>query len=156
MLYNKLKFILIFAVLFVAGLAFVVTPATAVVIPVLSVPDELANDDADEDTQGIQVYGLRAESVSFELTITFQDNSDSNNPVNTLVTGFDAEDIVLQALDSNDDVIPEGATASRFGSTDATGSVYTTTITVKGNVNKVNIASASRDSARTLDDSYPS
>ena len=136
MFFNKLKFILVFAVLLVAGIVFVVTPATAAVIPVLSVPDELANDNADEDTRGIQVYGLRAEPVSFELTITFQDNSDPSNPVNTRVTGFEVKDISLFAADSDNEVIPEGATVSRFQSTDR-GSVYTMTITARGSISKV-------------------
>ncbi len=135
MLFDKLKFILIFALLLV-GLAFVATPATAAVTPFLSVPDEVANDPEDPDTQGIQVYGIRAESVSFELTITFQD--DQNNNANTPVTGFDVSDIVLQALDNNDDHVLNGATAAPLTTTD--NAVWTTTITVKGNVSNVNIA----------------
>ena len=93
MLFNKLTCHLVFAVLLVAGLTFVATPGTAAVTPVLSVPDEVENVTDEADTQGIQVYGIRAEPVSFELTITFQDDPDSNNPVNTPVTGFDATDI---------------------------------------------------------------
>ena len=131
MFFNKLKFILVFAVLLVAGLAFVATPATAAVTPVLSVPDDVENVGEDDDpTQGIQVYGIRAESVSFELTITFQDDTNMP-PDNTPVTGFDTTDIVLQALDSNNGVINGGATASDLRSS-SNGSVYTTTITVKG------------------------
>ena len=68
MFFNRLKFILVFAVLLIAGLAFVATPATEAVTPVLSVPDELADDETvpiDQDTAGIQVYGIRAESVNF-------------------------------------------------------------------------------------------
>ena len=136
MFFNKLTYPLIFAVLLVAGIAFVAVPATAAVVPVLSVPDELTNDPENADTQGIQIYGIRAESVSFELTITFQD--DSNPPVNTPVTGFDVSDIVLQALDNNDNQVLNGATVASPTSTD--NAVWTTTITVKGNVSKVNIA----------------
>ena len=135
MLFDKLKFILIFALLLV-GPAFVATPATAAVTPVLSVPDEVTGDDDDPDTQGIQVYGIRAEPVTFELTVTFQDNE--NNDANTSVTGFDVSDIVLQALDNNDDHVLNGATAAPLTTTD--NAVWTTTITVKGNVSNVNIA----------------
>ena len=110
MLFNKLTCHLVFAVLLVAGLTFVATPGTAAVTPVLSVPDEVENVTDEADTQGIQVYGIRAEPVSFELTITFQD--DSNPPVNTPVTGFDVNDIVLQALDNNDNPVLNGATAA--------------------------------------------
>ena len=85
MLFNKLKFILIFAVLLVAGYTFVATSAIAQlsvgdVKPVLSVPD------ADENTNGIQVYGIRAETVTFELTVTFQDtaNNAADPPSNWL------------------------------------------------------------------------
>ena len=131
MLFNKLKFILVFAVLLVAGLAFVVTPVTAVVGPVLTVADE------DDATNGIQRYGIRAETVPFELTITFQDSGDPT--ANIPVTGFDATDIVLNAADSSGRVVPLGATASRV-TPNADGSVYTTTITVKGNINTVHIA----------------
>lgn len=138
MLFNKLKFILVFAVLLAAGFAFVATPVTAqIVIPVLSVPDEVADDEIvpiDEDTVGIQVYGTRAEPVTFELTVTFQTGEDP--PVNTRVTGFEVEDILLFAADSDNEVIPEGATVSRFQSTDR-GSVYTMTITARGNISKV-------------------
>ncbi|MCY4569706.1 MAG: lamin tail domain-containing protein, partial [Candidatus Poribacteria bacterium] len=150
MLFNKLKFILVFAVLLIAGLAFVAIPATEAVTPVLSVPDEVADDEIDpidENTVGIQRYGIRAESVSFPLTITFQKEPGTNNPVNTAVTGFDATDIVLQALDSNDIQVLNGATAASLTSTD--NAVWTTTITVKGNVSKVNIA-VPANSAQTL------
>ena len=41
MFFNKLRYPLVLVVLFVAGLAFVATPATAAVVPVLSVPDEV-------------------------------------------------------------------------------------------------------------------
>ena len=146
MFFNRSRFILIFAVLLVAGLAFIATPATAV-IPVLSVPDELANDDNDPDTQGTQVYGLRAETVTFELTITFQVDPSADPPVNTPVTGFDLSDIVLQALDNNDTHVLNGAIASSLATTD--NAVWTTTITAKGNVSKVNIA-VPAESAQTL------
>ncbi|RKU16372.1 hypothetical protein C6500_17865 [Candidatus Poribacteria bacterium] len=141
MLFNKLKFILVFAVLLVAGLAFVATPETAAVTPVLSVPDEVADDETDpidEDTLGIQRYGIRAEPVPFPLTITFQDDPQAANPVNTPVTGFDISDIVLQTLDNNDNQVLNGATVAPLTTTD--NAVWTTTITVKGNVSKVNIA----------------
>ena len=130
MLFNKLKFILIFAALLVTGLAFATTRATAqTVAPVLSVPDE------DEDTtNGIQVYGIRAEAVDFELTITFQ--NDENPPVSTPVTGFDATDVKLYAAESSGVIVNLGATASAVRS-NTSGSVYTTTVTVKENINKV-------------------
>ena len=53
------------------------------------------------------------------------------------VTGFgdDDEDIVLFAADSNNRIIENGATSSSIRNTD--GSVYTTTITARGNVAKV-------------------
>ena len=145
MFFNKLRYLLVLAVLLVAGLAFVVVPATAAVVPVLSVPDELENDPNDPNTQGIQRYGIRAESLPFPLTITFQDDT-TDPPVNTPVTGFDISDIVLQGLDSNDNPVLNGATADRLTTTDS--AVWTTTITVKGNVNKVNIAVPAR-SAQT-------
>ena len=130
MLFNKLKFILIFAALLVTGLAFATTRATAqTVAPVLSVPDE------DEDTtNGIQVYGIRAEAVDFELTITFQ--NDENPPVSTPVTGFDATDVKLYAAESSGVIVNLGATVSAVRS-NTSGSVYTTTVTVKENINKV-------------------
>ena len=130
MLFNKLKFILIFAALLVTGLAFATTRATAqTVAPVLSVPDE------DEDTtNGIQVYGIRAEAVDFELTITFQ--NDENLPVSTPVTGFDATDVKLYAAESSGVIVNLGATVSAVRS-NTSGSVYTTTVTVKENINKV-------------------
>ena len=137
MFFNKLTYPLVFAVLLVAGLAFIATPATAAVTPVLSVPDEVADDKIqpiDEDTIGIQVYGIRAESVSFPLTITFQDVS--TPLVNTPVTGFEVEDIKLVAADGNDRIVPGGATASAVRA-NADGSVYTTTITAKANINTV-------------------
>ena len=153
---NKLTYPLVFAVLLVAGLAFVVTPATVNaaaenVAPVLSVPDELAdveNAQAGDPTYGIQVYGIRAESVSFELTITFQDNINAANPVNTPVTGFDVSDIVLQALDNNGNPVVNGATAASLTTRD--NAVWTTTITAKGNISQVNIA-VPEEAARTLD-----
>ena len=147
MFYNKLRYPLVLAVLLVAGLVFVATPSTEAVTPVLSVPDELANDDDDRNTQGIQVYGIRSETVSFELTITFQDDPTAANPVNIPVTGFNNDDIVLHAADSSGDIIPDGATASSVRrNTD--GSVYTTTITAKGNINNVLIG-VPEDAAQT-------
>ncbi|MXV84174.1 hypothetical protein F4X88_06525 [Candidatus Poribacteria bacterium] len=148
MLFNKLKFISIFAVLLVAGLAFVVTPATAAVTPKLSVPDEVPNvGGSDDPSQGIQRYGLRAESVFFELTITFQDNSDP--PVNTPVTGFDDDgDIVLLAVDGSNNVIFDGATASAVRP-NADRSVYTTRVTAGRNVNTV-IINVPAEAASTL------
>ena len=143
MFFNKLTYPLIFVVLLVAGLAFIVTPATAAVIPVLSVPDEVEDDTTepiDQDTIGIQVYGIRAEPVSFELTITFQDNS--NPPANTPVTGFDATDIELFAFDANEVPVSNGATADLLFALTLTNSVYTTTITAKGNINNVRYTSA--------------
>ena len=139
MLFNKLTCHLVFAVLLVVGLAFVAIPPTAAVTPVLSVPDEVEDVTGEADTQGIQVYGIRAENVTFELTITFQEDPDAVSPV----TGFDAEDIQLVAADSNDGIVPGGATVSAVRS-NANDSVYTTTITTKGNVNTViiNVPSA--------------
>ena len=134
MFFNKLTCPLVFAVLLIAGLAFIATPVTAAVTPVLSVPDEVENVPNEPDTEGIQVYGIRAENVSFELTITFQD--DSVPPVNTQVTGFDDEDIGLVAADSNDRIVPTGATISAVRA-NANGSVYTTTITAKPNIDTV-------------------
>ena len=134
MFFNKLRYPLVLVVLLVAGLAFVATPATAVVTPVLSVPDELEDVTGDDNTEGIQVYGIRAESVSFELTITFQDSG--NNDSNTPVTGFDATDIELFAFDANDKSVQRGAAAAPVRSNTA-GSVYTTTITAGGSVNSV-------------------
>ena len=137
MFFNKLTCPLVLAVLLVVGLAFVATSVTAAVVPKLSVPDELKDVPGQTNTTGIQVYGIRAESVSFELTIAFQDNE--NNNANTPVTGFDVSDIVLNAANSSGNVVPNGATASPLKS-NAGGSVYTTTITVKGNINTVHIA----------------
>ena len=143
---NKLTYPLVLTVLLVAGFAFIAIPATAVT-PVLSVPDEVANDDNDPDTLGIQVYGIRAESVSFELTITFQADPNAPSPVNTAVTGFDATDIQLVAADSNDRIVSGGATASAVRS-NADGSVYTTSITAKANINTV-IINVLADAANT-------
>ena len=127
----------ILAILLVAGLAFVATSATEAVTPVLSVPDEVETVVGDEEnTEGIQVYGIRAESVSFELTITFQDNPSAPNPVNTPVTGFDVSDIELFAADSNERIVTNGATVSPVRP-NADDSVYTTTITAKGNIDDV-------------------
>ena len=130
MFFNKLRYPLVLAVLFVAGLAFVAAPATAQTItPILSVTDE-----DNDTTNGIQVYGIRSEDVPFELTVTFQD--DGTPPVNTPVTGFNNDDIVLFAADSSNRVVPLGATASPIRP-NADGSVYTTTITAKGNISQV-------------------
>ena len=125
----------VLTLLLVAGFIFLATPATAAVVPRLEVADELEDVEGvgNENTQGIQVYGIRAEDVSFELTITFQDDQDP--PVNTPVTGFDVTDIELHAADSRGNIIPDGATASSVRRT--SGSVYTTTITAKGNINNV-------------------
>ncbi len=149
MLFNRLTYSLVLVVLLVSGLAFVATPATAAVIPVLSVPDEVADDTSDPNTQGIQVYGIRAESVSFELTVTFQDTS-RTPPVNTPVTGFNAnDDIHLYAADSSNSIILGGATASAVRS-NTDDSVYTATITARGNVSKV-IIQVPDEAARTHD-----
>lgn len=133
MFFNKLRYSLVWAVLFVAGLAFIAIPVTAQQ-PGLSVTDE------NEETAGIiEIYGIRAEPVTFELTITFAE----------AVTGFTKDNIVLQALDgigNNANIIPNGATASPVTTTDNT--VWTTTIAVKGNVGKVNIA-VPQDSVQT-------
>jgi hypothetical protein len=129
-IFNRLTYSLVLVVFLVSGIAFVATPATAQnVVPMLSVTDE----DTSTGSPGIQVYGIRAESISFELTVTFQDTAPA---VNIPVVGFDREDIVLVAADSNGNVVPLGATASSVRpNTD--GSVYTTTITAKQNVNTV-------------------
>jgi len=148
MLFNKLKFILIFAVLFVAGLAFVAPPAAMAVTPVLSVPDEVANVETEPDTLGIQRYGIRAEPVSFPLTITFQADPNVDPPVNTPVTGFDAEDIQLIAADSSGNIILLGAALSPV-LRNADGSVYTTTITANNNVNTI-LIDVPADAATTL------
>ena len=147
MFFNKLTYPLVFAVFLVAGLAFVATLATAAVIPVLSVPDEVETVVGEPDTEGVQVYGIRAESVNFELTITFVDNTDDSN---TPVTDFDDDDdLRLFAADSRNNVIPGGATASALRS-NADRSVYTTTITARANISKVfiqvpNAAARTRD-----------
>ena len=138
MLFNKLTCHLVFAVLLVAGLTFVATPGTAAVTPVLSVPDEVEDVTGESDTIGIQIYGIRAEPVSFQLTITFQDTNRATL-VDTPVTNFDVGDIGLNAADSSGNVVPKGATASPLQS-NADGSVYTTTVTVKSNINTVHIA----------------
>ena len=146
MLFNKLTYPLVLTVLLVAGFAFVATPATAQVIPVLSVPDELEDVTGRANTIGTQVYGIRAEPVSFELTVTFQ--TDATPSVKTAVTGFNADDIVLFAADGNNNIIPSGAEASLVRP-NADDSVYTATITAKGNVNKV-IIQVPEAAAKTL------
>ena len=138
MLFKKLTLPLIFAILFVAGLAFFTTLATANVTPVLTVTDM---DDAVAD---IQVYGIKAESVTFELTVTFQ-NAEG---VNTEVTGFDVSDIELIAADSSGKVVQRGAIVTSVQPND-NRSVYTTTITVEGNVDKV-IIRVPKGAANTL------
>ena len=159
MLYNKLKFILIFTVLIVAGLAFVAAPATAAVVPRLEVADELEDVQGQANTEGIQVYGIRAETVSFELTVTFQNTVSTPLPnANTPVTGFgdDDEDIVLFAADSNDRIIENGATSSRI-QRNTDGSVYTTTITARGSVAKVfiQVPAAAARTPTTIKDGVP-
>ena len=137
MFFNKLTYSLVLMVFLVAGLAFV---ATAAVVPRLEVADELEDVEGvgNENTQGIQVYGIRGESVSFELTVTFQNTTSNPVNMNTPVTGFgdDDEDVVLFAADSNDRIIENGATSSSIQS-NADDSVYTTTITARGNIAKV-------------------
>lgn len=138
MFFNKLRYPLVLAVLLVASFAFLATTAETAEIeagnPVLEVPDEIEDVQGESNTLGIQVYGVRGESVSFELTIRFQDTNDP--PVNTPVTGFDVTDIELFAADSNDRIVNNGATASPVRS-NADGSVYTTTITAQGNISNV-------------------
>lgn len=143
MFFNKLTYPLVLVVLLIAGLAFVATPSTAAVEAKLSVPDEDTT-----TTDSIEVYGIRAEDVSFELTVTFQDDT-QNPPVNTPVTGFDISDIVLNAADSSGRIVPRGAAASPVQS-NTDGSVYTTTITVKNNINTVHIAFVTGEIAQTL------
>ena len=147
MFFNKLTYPLVFAVLLVAGFAFVATPATMAVTPVLSVPDEVEDVTGEADTEGIQVYGIRAENVSFELTITFQDDPNAPNPVNTPVNGFDEEDIKLAAVDGSNNVVQLGAATSSFQAVD--GSVYTATIIAERNVRTV-IIDVPAQAARTL------
>ena len=138
MFFNKLRYPLVLVVLLVAGFVFLATTAGVAEIvpgnPVLEVPDEIADVLGESNTLGVQVYGIRGEPVPFPLTITFQDSK--NPPMNTPVTGFDATDIRLFAADSNDRIVPNGATASPVRS-NADGSVYTTTITAKGNISSV-------------------
>lgn len=127
MFFNKSVLPLVFTMLLVAGLAFLTIPATAAVKPVLLVTDE------DDARAGIQAYGIRAESVSFELTVTFQDTTNNNN-ANTRVTGFDASDIALHAADSNGNIVQRGATADPVRDDANNDGVYTTTITVEGDI----------------------
>ena len=127
MFFNKSLLSLVCAMLFVASLAFLAIPATAAVTPVLSVTDE------DDARSGIQVYGIRAESVSFELTVTFQEDINDNN-TNTQVTGFEASDITLHAADSNGNIVQRGATATSFRADANNDGVYTMTITVEGDI----------------------
>ena len=145
MFFNKSLLSFVFAMLLVAGLAFVPAPAVAqhlgTVKPLLSVTDE------DDLTDGIQVYGIRAESVTFELTVTFQDTA--NNDANTQVKGFNADDIILNAAGATPAIIPLGATASDVRPSDDDPGVYTTTITVKGNISRVHIT-VQEGAAQTL------
>lgn len=127
MFFNKSLCSFVFAVLLVAGLTVVAAQAQAVT-PVLSVTD------VDEDTAGIQVYGIRTESAIFELTVTFQDQTNANTP--TRVTGFDVTDIELIAADSSGTIVPLGATAASV-SANANDSVYTVTITAQGDIDTV-------------------
>ena len=128
---NKLTYPLVLAVLLVAGLAFVATSAIAQQ-PVLSVPDEVANDPADlVNTGGIQRYGIRDESVSIPLTITFPE----------AVTGLEASDIELRAADivgGKNIAVQNGATASGFPAPQAPPkAVYEINITATSLVDKV-------------------
>ncbi|MCY3720662.1 MAG: Ig-like domain-containing protein [Candidatus Poribacteria bacterium] len=128
---NKLTYPFVFAVLLIAGLAFVATPAPAQVVPVLSVTDELADVNGEPNTIGIQVYGIRAEPVSFELTITFPE----------AVTGLGASDIELRAADIVDGkniAVQNGATASGFPAPNVSPkAVYEIKITATSLVDKV-------------------
>ena len=120
MLPNKLTYFLIFIVSVVVGFTFMVTPAIAV-NGVLSVPD------ADSSTTGIQVYGVEGQSVTFELTITYD----------ALVIGFDANDIELRATwDNNgsDAIITNGATAGPVTPAGRDSEVFTSEITVNSDV----------------------
>ena len=137
MVFNKSLISFVFAVLLIAGLAFLAIPATAAVTPVLSVTD------VDDDTAGIQVYGIRAESVIFELTVTFQDDQNANAEV----TGFGIDDIELIAADSSGKVILDGATAASI-SANAAGSVYRVTITATEDIDRVRI-DVKRNAAKT-------
>lgn len=131
MFFNKLTCSFVFFVLLITGLAFVATLATAQVVPVLSVTDELANVQSEPNTHGIQVYGIRAEPVSFELTITFPE----------AVTGLEASDIELRAADIVDGkniAVQNGATASGFPASNVSPkAVYEIKITATSLVDKV-------------------
>ena len=121
MLFNKLTCPLVFAVLLVAGLAFVATPATG----------QLSVVDANTTTPGIQVTGYAGQPVAFEVTITFPEGQ---------VTGFGDADtdiglIPTHLVNNEDVVVPNGASAGPVATTDNT--VYTTAITVTSVVEKV-------------------
>ena len=146
MFFNRLTYSLVLTALLIAGLAFVAIPPTAAVGPVLSVPDE--RKEPAGTPASIEIYGIRAESVPFELTITFVNDPNADPPVKTAVTGFDVNDIVLNAANSGGDIVPNGATALPLKS-NVDGSVYTTTITAKGNINTVHIAVGDSDSTTT-------
>ena len=123
MLRNKLTSFLIFAVSLVAGLSLVVKPAIAL-DGQLSVPD------ADSIKSDIQVLGYTGESVTFTLTITFDE----------VVTDFDASDIELLATwDDNgtERIITNGATAGPVTPNNRDSVVYTSHITAKSDVEKV-------------------
>ena len=162
MFFNRSRFILILVVLLVAGFISLATPALAAVVPRLAVVDELADVTGETNTTGIQVYGIRGELVSFELTVTFQ--KDNNTPdnltddVNTEVTGFGDEDgdIVLFAADGDDRIIENGATSLRI-QRNTDGSVYTTTITARGNVAKVfiQVPAGAAKTPTTIENSVP-
>ena len=121
MLFNKLTCPLVFAVLLVAGLAFVATPATG----------QLSVVDANTTTPGIQVTGYAGQPVAFEVTITFPEGQ---------VTGFGDADtdiglIPTRLVNNGDAVVPNGASAGPVATPD--NIVYTTTITVTSVVEKV-------------------
>ena len=121
MLFNRLTYPLVFAVLLIAGLAFVVTPATG----------QLSVTDVDTTTTGIQISGIEGESVPFELTVTFPEGE---------VNGFgdevgDIELIPTRLVNNEDDFVSNGATIGDITTTDDV--VYTTTVTVTNLVEKI-------------------
>ncbi len=135
MLFNKLTCHLVFAVLLVAGLAFVATPAIAV-------DGELSVTDEDNVEIGIQVSGFEGQPVTFDLTITFEEP----------VIGLDKADLVLTAAmvsDTTNTPVVDGAMVGDITSDSAT-EVYTTTITTKGNVDKVWIRVSSDAGIKTI------
>ena len=135
MLFNKLTCHLVFAVLLVAGLAFVATPAIAV-------DGELSVTDEDNVEIGIQVSGFEGQPVTFDLTITFEEP----------VIGLDKADLVLTAAmvsDTTNTPVVDGAMVGDITS-DSAAEVYTTTITTKGNVDKVWIRVSSDAGIKTI------